>query len=249
MSENDAVKVSQSVRISPFTQPINDNWTWNPKCKSCDAHCQENNKSVLFHPVWSCGTSAIRGTKVLNNARSYWEIIVTGGLGGTSLMFGVGTCKSRLGTAGFTNLIGEDCNSWGLSHKGLLWHAGKCQKYCRPFPETKQATIGILFDGIYGTLTFFKDGENLGMAFQDLDKVNEPLYPIVSSTSMRSRMTLKRMEYEFVSLQDQCKAIILKNLHHQGIQYLNLPFGIRRYLEESDTQNRPDECEWYVPRF
>lgn len=241
--------VYQNVTYSPFIEPQNDYWTWNSKYKSCDAHITDSScRSVIFHPSWSSGTSAIRGTKILNNTRSFWEIYVNGGLGGTSLMFGIGTRQSCLGTHTFCDLIGKDENSWGLSHRGLLWHKGVSEKYCRPFRENRSATIGLLFDGVYGTLTYFKDGVNLGIAFCDLHKVTEPLYPIISSTSMRSTMTLCRTQQEFVCLRDRCKAVIVQNWKAEDVFSLNLPFKIQNYLQEVD-EYRCRDCEWYVPRF
>lgn len=35
-----------------------------------------------------------------------------------SMMFGIGNKKARLHVNSFTNLLGEDENGWGLSHKG-----------------------------------------------------------------------------------------------------------------------------------
>jgi SPRY domain-containing SOCS box protein 3 len=41
------------------------------------------------------------------------------------MMFGIGTKKARLHVNSFTNLLGEDNEGWGLSHKGtiqnLIW--------------------------------------------------------------------------------------------------------------------------------
>lgn len=223
---------------------------WNPKSKSCDAYiADEDCKAVIFHPFYSVGTSAIRGTKILNNSRSYWEIFLIGGLGSTSLMFGIGTKNSRLGTGTYTDLIGEDENSWGLSHKGLLRHCGKYEKYCRPFRETFSTNVGLLFDGIYGTLTYFKDGINLGIAFWELNKVKEPLYPIVSSTYGGSIMVLRKMEFEFISLQDRCKSIIIETFQLENIKNSSIPITIQKYLEYSKNEIKNTRCEWYVPRF
>ena len=52
---------------------------------------------------------------------------------GTSMMFGVGTHSARLHVDAFVNMLGEDSRSWGLSHKGFLWHAGKQRQYTKPF--------------------------------------------------------------------------------------------------------------------
>ena len=70
-------------------------------------------------------------------------------------------------------MLGEEESSWGLSHKGLLWHAGRHKTYIKPFRENVATTIGIYFDGISGNLTFFKDGQNLGVAFTGLHEVTQ----------------------------------------------------------------------------
>lgn len=119
------------------------------------------------------------------------------------MMFGIGTKKARLHADSFTNLLGEDNNSWGLSHKGLLWHRGRWYHYMKPFRENVATTIGILFDGIAGTLTYYKDGICLGVAFRGLNEVKEPLYPIICSTAAKTEMTLSFMKRDFVNLQDR----------------------------------------------
>ncbi len=164
-------------------------------------------------------------------------------------MFGVGTAKAHIGTHYYTDLIGEDAHSWGLSHRGILRHSGKYQKYCRPFRETSPTTVGMLFDGIYGTLTYFKDGVNLGVAFRGLDETDQPLYPMVSSTSKMCVMTLRKMEYEFIDLQDRCRAVFLKTQTSEKIQELKLPYSLQQYLKDGDEEEKSADCEWYVPRF
>ena len=118
-----------------------------------------------------------------------------------SMMFGVGTKKARLHVDAFVNMLGEDDQSWGLSHKGFLWHSGKHRQYTKPFRENVATTVGIFFDGITGTITYFKDGVSLGVAFNGLEDVTEPLYPIVCSTAAKTEMSLGIMKREFVSIQ------------------------------------------------
>lgn len=86
-------------------------------------------------------------------------------------MFGIGTESTSLHENAFQNLLGEDEHSWGLSHKGLIWHAGVGHRYTKCFNENQATTVGILFDGIDGTLTYYKDGISLGVAFRGLNKV------------------------------------------------------------------------------
>lgn len=39
--------------------------------------------TVHFHPNWSKGTAAVRGTHAINNGRHYWEIHVSHRVFGT----------------------------------------------------------------------------------------------------------------------------------------------------------------------
>ena len=89
------------------------------------------------------------------------------------------TTRARLHVDAFVNMLGEEETSWGLSHKGLLWHGDRHKTYIKPFRENVATTIGLYFDGIAGTLTYYKDGQCLGVAFSGLQEVTEPLYPIV----------------------------------------------------------------------
>ena len=67
-------------------------------------------------------------------------------------------------------------------------------------------TIGLYFDGVAGTLTYYKDGTCLGVAFTGLQDVTEPLYPIVCSTAYRTGggtmgFSITVDKYEFKLLQ------------------------------------------------
>lgn len=149
------------------------------------------------------------------------------------MMFGVGTKKARLHVDAFVNMLGEDDQSWGLSHKGFLWHSGKHRQYTKPFRENVATTVGIFFDGIAGTITYFKDGVSLGVAFNGLEEVTEPLYPIVCSTAAKTEMSLGIMKREFVSIQDRCRSVILRQLTHESqIEELELPRTLKQFILE-----------------
>ncbi|EEB20512.1 SPRY domain-containing SOCS box protein, putative, partial [Pediculus humanus corporis] len=123
---------------------------------------------------------------------------------------------------------------WGLSHKGLLWHGGKWSPFTKPFRENEPTTIGILFDGVAGTLTYYKDGQNLGVAFRGLHKCTEPLYPFVCSTAAKTEMILNEQRREFVNLQDRCRNIIVKRVKSiELLENLHLPQKIFEYLAEA----------------
>ena len=107
-------------------------------------------------------------------------------------MFGIATAKARLHANSFLNLLGEDQHGWALSHKGNLYHKGQRIPYTKPFAENKSTTIGLLYDSNMGTLTYYKDGISLGVAFSGLNKVQQPIYPAICSTAARTEMTLVR---------------------------------------------------------
>ena len=153
-------------------------------------------------------------------------------------MLGIGTKKSRLHVDAFINMLGEDDQSWGLSHKGLLWHSGLNRYYTKPFRENVATTIGLYFDGIAGTLTYFKDGVSLGVAFTGLDEVTEPLYPMICSTAAKTEMSLGVMKREFTSLQDRCRAVILRQLtHEEQIDQLPLPKSLKVFVAEGLSED------------
>jgi SPRY domain-containing SOCS box protein 3 len=150
------------------------------------------------------------------------------------MMFGIGTKKARLHVNSFTNLLGEDNEGWGLSHKGLLWHGGVALSYTKRFKENEATRIGLLFDGILGTLTYYKDGICLGIAFRGLNEVKEALYPIVCSTAAKTEMVLCETRRDFVNLQDRCRAVITKRISSRAdLQTLTLPIRITNYLSET----------------
>lgn len=185
--------------LNPRRLGAADPWRWSRSHRSCEVVISgPTNCTAFFHPNWSKGTAGVRGTKVLNNGRHYWEIHLTNRIFGTrlvfrlfisgkckhvlnsvfvahlpnfSMMFGIGTDRTKLHADSFTNLLGLDANSWGLSHKGIVWHNGTGVRYTKCFKENLATTIGLLFDGIDGTLTYYKDGICLGVAFRELDKV------------------------------------------------------------------------------
>lgn len=137
-----------------------------------------NARTVHFHPNWSKGTAGVQGKRSLNNGRYYWELHVSQRVFGTSIMFGIGTKSARLHANAFRNLLGENEHGWGLSHKGVLWHKGVALLYTKRFRENHPTHIGILFDGIEGTLTYYKDGKCLGVAFRGLDQVSWALFKL-----------------------------------------------------------------------
>ncbi|XP_031623310.1 SPRY domain-containing SOCS box protein 3-like [Contarinia nasturtii] len=213
------------------TLEYDDDWVWSKRHRSHEVVLTKPCRKAYFHPNWSKGTAGVRGTHAINSCRHYWEIHVSHRVFGTSMMFGVGTEDARLHANKFENMLGEDENGWGLSHKGLVWHGGIAYRFTEQFNENEATVIGIYFDGLNGTLTYYKDGRCLGVAFRGLNKVEKPLYPIIISTAAKTEMVVSETRRDFPSLQDRCRAEILKHIKQKSeLDKLELPTVIVSYL-------------------
>jgi hypothetical protein len=63
----------------PLVNGCDDNWTWIVKGKSRDIvrFYGSKRRIVEFHPSFSLGSEGVRGNRILNNARFYWELNVS----------------------------------------------------------------------------------------------------------------------------------------------------------------------------
>ncbi|XP_077533817.1 SPRY domain-containing SOCS box protein 3-like [Haemaphysalis longicornis] len=219
-------------RLEPWNWGVEDHgWAWSSTHKSPEVALL-GPRQAQFHPRWSSGTAGVRSARPLaRDRRSYWEVRVSQRVFGTSMMWGLCTAQARLHADAFLDLLGQDRHGWGLSHKGLLWHDGRWRSFTRPFRENEATVLGMLFDGRRGTLTYYKDGTCLGVAFRDLHRVREPLYPAVSSTAAKTEMCLANARRDYAGLQDRCRAVILKRTAGpDAVRELRLPPRLQRYL-------------------
>lgn len=226
--EQESAQTSKALRVCECEDP----WTWSIADKSHEVRLYgEFGSTVHFHPNWSNGTAGARGDKILNGGIHYWEIKVSQRLFGTSMMFGIGTAKTRLHVDAFVNLLGEDEHSMGLSHKGLAWYKNSWKQFTKAFRENESTTIGLLFNGLKGTLTYYKDNECLGVAFDGLNNIAENLYPIVSSTAAKTEMTVGNCRRCFTSLQDRCRYIILNHIDSRSsVASLPIPRNTKEFI-------------------
>lgn len=192
--------------LIPQRHPLD--WKWHcdngdeplPRCITFS-----NDQVLLIHPDRSSGSTAVRCNKPLKrNAFTFWEITISDRIFGTSIMIGVGKTRVNTSSIAYINLLGADENSWGLSHKGKLWHAGRFLKdFSGEFVERKAVKVGCLYDGFRGRLSYFIDGVFMGLAFDKLP-VDEPLYPMVSATISQCLFRLDLCYQSFQTLQDLC---------------------------------------------
>ena len=128
----------------------------------------------------------------------------------------------------FCSIIGKESNSWGISYFGTLHHNGKTREFTKKFE--RGSVIGCHLDLWKGTLSFYKNGEPLGIAFDGL--LGKNLYPMISSTAARTRMKLICSYKTNFSLQYLCCKEVSKNISTspEALVDLPLPNGLKRYL-------------------
>ncbi|XP_015602242.1 SPRY domain-containing SOCS box protein 3 [Cephus cinctus] len=203
-------------------------WAWDDKLATADLQLTDRNLEVKFHPGYSTGTAAVRGTTSLAKGRHhYWEVKMITPVYGTDVMVGMGTHKVTLDSARlkFCSLLGLDCESWGFSYKGYLQHAGEIRNYAPGF--SYGSLVGVHLDTWRGTLQFFHNRKPLGIAFTGLRDVE--LYPMISSTAAKSRVRITYSCSEPASLQ-MASLSVMPSLHKT---YLAEAFPGLKYITQS----------------
>lgn len=70
--------------VEPLVPTFEDSWTWSKRDRSQEVWLSGfDNRTVHFHPNWSKGTAGVRGNRILNNGRFYWELKVSQRVFGT----------------------------------------------------------------------------------------------------------------------------------------------------------------------
>jgi SPRY domain-containing SOCS box protein 3 len=60
-------------------------WVWDEENKSAASNLSDD-REVKFHPDFSSGTAAVRGTKVMKEGQHYWEVKMVTPVYGTDMV-------------------------------------------------------------------------------------------------------------------------------------------------------------------
>ncbi|KAK7090563.1 uncharacterized protein [Littorina saxatilis] len=208
-------------------------WVWDSDSTTSDTRLQHEGKEVIFHPSYSSGTAAIRGTEVLGDGQHFWEIKMTTPVYGTDMMIGVGTRDTKLDHVQnkFTSLLGQDEESWGLSYQGTIYHNRSWEPYAQH--RIGQGTvIGLHLDTWHGTLAYYLNGQPQGVAFDGLRQ--KEVFPVISSTAARSGMKVITTKFFPTSLQFMCAQKLRRIVGHQEhvADAVSLPPGLSANLRK-----------------
>ncbi|XP_052893543.1 SPRY domain-containing SOCS box protein 3 isoform X2 [Anopheles moucheti] len=204
-------------------------WTWDKELTVANVI---SGTEVIFHPVYSQGTSIIRGNEPLHQGRHhYWELKILSPLSGTDIMFGIGTDKVDLlrHRFSFTSVLGIDDQSWGYSYRGVAQHNGQLKYYGKKFSRGR--IIGIYVDMLRGTLEYYLNRRSLGRAYSGIPREEGiEIYPMVSSTSAKSSVKLINAASFEDNLRFNCMKVICK--YPKLVAQVNAIPGLRNVVQE-----------------
>jgi len=127
-------------------------------------------------------------------------------------------------------IAGCDKNSWGLSYKGNIWHKGQVTRYCEPFYE-QNTIIGIHLNLYAGTITFYKDGKSLGIAFKNILTCDREFYPMICSTAANTELEVGVQTCCYTKLQEKCCHLLAQSVYKtDDIELLPLPNLFKQYI-------------------
>ncbi|RZC42891.1 SPRY domain-containing SOCS box protein 3, partial [Asbolus verrucosus] len=215
------------------------NWIWEKQEDTC-ALLSKDSREVTFHPVYSSGTAALRGSKpFMKNHHHFWEMKMLSNLYGTDVMVGVGTSAIIFAEwrYRFFSLLGFDKQSWGYSYNGTVQHDNITRCYGSKFGLG--SLIGVHLDMCKGTLEYYLNRKPLGVAFKGL-KTYE-LYPMICSTAAQSAMKMTCATSIEPSLQLSCLQCIVKHPQLYD-QFKTIP-GLARIYESKFFWMLPKEYE------
>lgn len=185
-------------------------WIWDKD--TAHPECFINGPDVTFHPIYSQGTSIIRGNRRLEPKMvHYWEMRIITSLSGTDVMFGIGTEKVNLSEYhfSFVSALGSNDQSWGFSFRGVKQHKGEVQTYGNKFSQG--CIVGVYCDLVRGFLEFFINRRSLGVAYHNIPtdpSVN--LYPMACSTAAKSSIRLINSTSQPDTLQFHAMKVVSK---------------------------------------
>ena len=93
--------------------------------------------------------------------------------------------------------------------------------------------IGVKLNLYDGTLTYFKSGQCLGVAFTGLNQLQEPLFPLISSTAEDTELEVVSQKCRYVTLEHKCLVQIARRLRkQQDVNKLPLPPVLKRRVAQ-----------------
>ena len=151
---------------------------WDRSTSGPSVGISTNGLSAVF--AGSESWSLVLASEGFTQGRNKWAVRIE--RSSTAYLF-IGVAHSSVNT---TNFLGFDCFGWGYIGDGALYHKRtKLRNYGEAFEEGD--VIGVDLDMSKGTLSFSKNGNDLGVAFTGL---TGEVYPAVGFYTLGQRVSL-----------------------------------------------------------
>ena len=205
------------------------NWRWEePKRLPRWVDLHEDNKLVVFHPLYSSGAATAKGNlRIRHNEHYYWEVKMMTQPYGTDVMVGIGTKDVQETIRDYVTYLGGNENSYGLSYTGAICQNREVVADCKGF--CKGCIVGVMVDMFNGGLEFYLNREPQGVVFTDLRR-HEELFPLIMSTAAQSSMRLTYASSWKNSLLINAAKVLARSVTGEMF-FQNMPPGIARELE------------------
>ena len=207
----------------PLKNGCTDNWTWT-KDRTAPLRIYHVNY-INCIALWFARpyrSYAFQGTKVLNCDAHYWEVHVT-----VNRITAFSPCL-YIGV-----VLGKPLKP-DMKLEPLKLNDRRRGRY---LIEHKPTVIGVLLDRNQGTLSYYKDGVQEGLAITVPNHLDYELYPAMWDISpfldIKAIKLGRRLRSFYIdnNLQDRCRAIIMGQISEKAdIDLLNLPTAIKEYL-------------------
>ena len=201
---------------------------------------EDDGRTLTFHPITSFGCVAVLGTTRLSeNAIHCFEVEFYPPYFGEARTVGVGSKQALLhykhrtcryaDTNTYESLVGLNDNSWGLNYDGYLLHRkSKKLLFDRSlYDSDAPLRIRVTYDSCSNILLYHVNGQNLGVAFEN---VNKSVYPMLCSSGRKTRVKLLWHKSFAGTLQSMCRSVIRANVRNGCLDQLPLPSHLISYL-------------------
>ena len=196
-------RITRKMDNSSLQNGCKDLWMWSSDAKTANVTLDDKdpNKAIFNAPqkldsskVNVHERAVVLGTVPMNTGSHYWEVKLhkEEQHQDTFIALGVATDKAIIHNfpCSAHDYI-QDTNIWVMSSNSALFHKGMARvDYTKPFYLEKETVIGLFLNKDQGTLSYYKDGHPLGIAFEGLDGIKDDLFPYATCMTGKMEMTL-----------------------------------------------------------
>ena len=163
-------------------------WTWNITTHQLPPNNTINlrRQQYLSNPLYPI---TVHGTMDLQSKVSFWQIQIPYVNPDSGMAIGIGTADATVIQCVYNGPPVNEGFSLGYCNLGLLWHKDQVLQFSDPWPPGP-VTISFLFDGVNDILKIWQNENYLGIALDNMSKIKQPIYPLVSADFSMENVTL-----------------------------------------------------------